>query len=292
MSPKNEQSSSISTAVHDRWRELAIYRQGLEERLGRGDIQQAQDAFAELTAKTQVYDQLLQEQAALFRELVGKNFLGPEEWKGAFKVDVDRPPPIPEYISEQLLQSACPLHPGEVIKDTHLLTLIPKNVSGEPYTPVVLDRLCDERGRLGHFLIAHLGSEWKSYGWANEPQARVEWMLIPKADPLTDQVAQGRSFRSKCLDEQLQVLKEYHKDYRQAKVVESMTAQLLNDVVNKDPLMSHRWEMRRCLEETKNGYHFVVGGSGNLFGVRDDYDDVGYGAVGLAIVRSASVQGL
>jgi hypothetical protein len=34
----------------------------------------------------------------------------------------------------KLLNSASPLHPGEKIKDTHLLVLVPKTVNGEPYT--------------------------------------------------------------------------------------------------------------------------------------------------------------
>ena len=69
--------------------------------------------------------------AAVKKEL-GKNFLGAEEWK-AQGIEVGTPPPIPASITKELLNSPCPLHPGQKIKDTHILMLVPKTVNGKPY---------------------------------------------------------------------------------------------------------------------------------------------------------------
>lgn len=91
---------------------------------------------------------------------LGKNFLGSEAWK-AQGDDVGTPPPIPASITEALLESPCPLHPGEKIKDTHILVLIPKTVNGEAYTALKLDELCASRKGSGDKLIA------SELPWAN-----------------------------------------------------------------------------------------------------------------------------
>ncbi|MEY4668056.1 MAG: hypothetical protein RL518_755, partial [Pseudomonadota bacterium] len=78
------------------------------------------------------------------RELLGKNFLGSEAWSSQ-GIDVGVAPPIPASVTKELLESECPLHPGQKVKDTHILVLVPERVNGKPYTPLELDKLCDSR---------------------------------------------------------------------------------------------------------------------------------------------------
>ena len=77
-------------------------------------------------------------------ELLGKNFLGAEAWRSQ-GIDVGEVPRLPASITKELLESECPLHPGEKIKDTHLLVLVPKTVNGEPYSALKLYDLCATR---------------------------------------------------------------------------------------------------------------------------------------------------
>jgi hypothetical protein len=133
--------------------------------------------------------------AAVKKEL-GKNFLGPDEWK-AQGIDVGEVPPIPTSITKKLLESECPLHPGEKIKDTHLLVLVPKTVNGEPYTAVKLDELCATRKGSGDKLIydgVDWATAWKEKDWASTAQVQSECVLIPKTDPDPNKVPEGKHF--------------------------------------------------------------------------------------------------
>jgi hypothetical protein len=219
--------------------------------------------------------------------LLGKNFLGPEEWRSQ-GIDVGEAPPIPTSITKKLLESECPLHPGEKIKDTHLLVLVPKTVNGEPYTPLKLDELCGTRKGSGDKLIydgADWATRWKSQGWASAPQSRSEWVLLPKSDPNPSKVASERHFRTKRIAQQDEVQKRYP-DYREVKTVELMTAVLLNDLVNGEPRMLGGWNYLRCEEPNASGGRVCVGDF-NAYGlwVGDDSVDSGDDYIGRALAR-------
>jgi hypothetical protein len=99
----------------------------------RGDLAAAESVLKEFS-----------EQMRAFREpfeLLGRNFFGVAAWK-SIGVDVGEAPPLPKSLTLELLNSDCPLHPGETIKDTHLLVLIPETVNGEPYSALKLEELC------------------------------------------------------------------------------------------------------------------------------------------------------
>jgi hypothetical protein len=191
------------------------------------------------------------------RELLGKNFLGAEAWRKQ-GIDVGVEPPLPSTITEELLTSECPLHPGGKIKDTHLLVLVPKTVNGEPYTTLKLDELCATRKGSGDALICDGLKSWKEQPWASQQQVESEWVLIPKSDPDPRKVASERHFRSKRIAQQDEVHKLYP-EYREVKTVELMTAVLLNDLVNGDPRMLDGWNSLRCVEPNASGGRVCVG---------------------------------
>jgi hypothetical protein len=195
------------------------------------------------------------------RELLGKNFLGAEAWRSQ-GIDVGAEPALPSSITEELLNSDCPLHPGEKIKDTHLLVLVPKTVNGEPYTALKLDELCATRKGSGDNLIYDGGDWarlWKGCDWANTPQAQSEWVLIPKSDPDRNKVSAERHFRNKNIVAQQRVHDEHYSEYREVKTVELMTAALLNDLVNGEPRMLDEWNYLRCIEPNAFGGRVFIG---------------------------------
>jgi hypothetical protein len=179
--------------------------------------------------------------------LLGKNFLGADAWRSQ-GIDVGEVPRLPESITKELLESECLLHPGEKIKDTHLLVLVPKTVNGEPYTPLKLDELCSTRKGSGDKLIydgAAWATAWRWMNWASTPQAQSEWVLIPKSDPDPSKVSADRHFRSEDIWAQQKVHETHYPEYREVKTVELMTAVLLYDLTNKERLVT---DYLRCKE--------------------------------------------
>ena len=230
----------------------------------------------------------------LLKEVLGKNFLGASEWQQGFNVAVGRVPPIPKWITKELLEGACELHPGQSVKDTHLLVLIPKSVDGAPYTALKLDELCSKTKGSGDRLIYDGANKWKGESWAQAPQQESEWVLIPKSDPDPRKVSEDKHFRdkhfrSKTIAEQAEVYKHYNaKDYREAKALEVMTAALLNDVVNGERILSNCY--LRTQEPSPSGGRVVVGAfPADGLWVFVDYDGFGLGDVGGALARKSKI---
>jgi hypothetical protein len=221
------------------------------------------------------------------RELLGKNFLGAEAWSSQ-GIDVGIAPPIPASVTKELLESECPLSPGQKIKDTHILVLVPETVNGEPYTALKLDELCGERKGSGHKLIYDGGdwaTRWKGRAWASAPQSESEWVLLPKSDPDPDKVSPERHFRRKDIAAQDEVHKHYP-EYREVKAIELMTAVLLNDLINGEPRMLDGNNDLRCEEPNASGGRVCVGGfTAHGLVVLDDYDDSDNVFIGRALAR-------
>lgn len=296
MSDRSNHKLPVRPDLEDMWNDLALTRSRVGELVEQGkrsgDLGPAQAALGELQLKTAHLEKLLQEMQAPIKAVLGKNFLGTAEWKRGFEVKVGVPPSIPEYITAELLTSDCPLHPGEKIKDTHILILIPKIVDGQPYSALKLDELCTTRTGSGEKLIEGFYDLWKKEAWANAFLPKSEWVLIPKSDPDPHKVRERRHFRSKKIAEQAEVYKRYAADYREAKALEVMTAALLNDVVNGAPRMlapmGDNWNFLRCVESTSYGAGVVVG---NFFraglNVRFDSARDASASVGVALARRA-----
>jgi hypothetical protein len=217
------------------------------------------------------------------RRPLGKNFLGVEAWTSQ-GIDVGQAPPIPSSITRELLESECPLHPGEKIKDTHLLVLVPESVNGAPYTALELNELCAARKGSGDKLIGILFSSWESDPWASTPQSRSEWLLIPKSDPDPQKVSKEKHFRRKNIAAQQTVHGTHYPDYREVKAVELMTAVLLYDLVNGERLLDGY--SLRCQEKNASGGrvcvgYFVADGL-QIFDCCDDADRV---VIGRALAR-------
>jgi hypothetical protein len=221
---------------------------------------------------------------AAVKKALGKNFLGVEEWKSQ-GIEVGEVPPIPASITKALLNSECALHPGQKIKDTHILMLVPKTVNGKPYTALKLDELCATRKGSGNKLIydgKDWATAWKTQPWANLPQAQSEWVLLPKSDP-DRKASPDKHFRSKNIAAQEEVHRDHYGEYREMKALEVMTMALLYDLTNKERLLS---DYLRCEEATASGGRVCVGyfDGGGLV-VNDDFDDDADDDIGRALAR-------
>jgi MoxR-like ATPase len=229
------------------------------------------------------------------QKVMGKNFLGAEAWESGFGVKVGKVPPIPKWINKKLLEEESQLHPGQQVKDTHILMLVPKTVDGKPYSAVKLGELCAKAKGSGDRLIydredldewEDCANAWKGESWAKESPSASEWVLIPKSDPDPEKVPEGQHFRSKTIAGQADVLKHYAADYREAKALEVMTAALLNDVVNGERILSD-CGLRTQEQDTSDGRVLIgyFAESGLWVGVGNgDYDD---GDVGGALARES-----
>jgi AAA domain (dynein-related subfamily) len=219
---------------------------------------------------------------AVAREL-GKNFLGPAQWKEAFGVDVGAVPLIPTSITKELLISDCPIEPGKKIKETHVLMLVPKTVNGKPYSALKLDELCSTTKGSGDKLIDDGYDSWKGQSWASTEQAASEWVLIPKRDPDSAKVISDKHFRSKDIAAQDDVLSNHYKEYREVKTLEVMTMALLYDLTHKEQLLP---DWLRCEEPNASGGRVCVGCLDAVgLEVRDDRGGNVRGYIGRALAR-------
>lgn len=216
--------------------------------------------------------------------LLGRNCLGAKEWRKGFGVGVGRVPPIPSSITEELLNSDCPLHRWQKIKDTHVLVLVPKTVNGQAYSALKLDELCATRKGSGDRLIDRRYSSWKSLDWAKAAQAQSEWVLLPKSDPGQHEVRFFEEhFRSKKIAAQQRVLEDHYSEYREAKVLEVMTMALLYDLTHKKQLLP---DNLRCEEPNARGGRVCVGLSDAAgLKVREGFDDYDSHWIGRALAR-------
>ncbi len=115
--------------------------------------------------------------AGLNQKELGKNFLGAAEWMKGFNVNVGAVPPIPETITRKLLNTDCPIEPRKLIKETHILVLVPKTVNDKPYSALKLYELCSKSKGSGDKLIydgPSWATAWKEKSYASSLQTASE----------------------------------------------------------------------------------------------------------------------
>ena len=246
----------------------------------RGDLVAAKSALNEFSEQMRAF----REHFGSITEALGQNFLGLTAWQN-IGVDVGETPPLPKSLTLEVLNSDCPLHPGEKIKDTHLLVLIPKTVDGELYTALKLDELCATMKGSAEKLIwdgTGWATSWQKQAWASAPQSSSEWVVIPKSDPDPKEVLKDKHFRSKSVASQQKVHTKHYGEYREVKALELMTAVLLYDLTHKERLLPNYF--LRCEEPNASGGRVCVGCFfANGLRVNGDYDD--NDCIGRALAR-------
>jgi hypothetical protein len=194
---------------------------------------------------------------------------GAAAWNKYFG-DIGVEPPLPPNI-EQILSSPCPFSPGKTVRETQLLTLIPKTVGGEPFTLNSLEELVKrpKQGPATQYQCYWEGIQ-KQYGDASIPASY--WTLFTK------DVIPGSG--NKRYDAQKQLIAEYSRKtgvpYEMPILLEAATAIFTAHVQSGTRHYGDKpWTCTRCQERvtTHSSVPLVVGGfgPGGLY-IADDGD--------------------
>lgn len=103
---------------------------------------------------------------------------GAARWKQYFG-DVGTAPPLPNNISK-ILNSSCPFWPGQQVKDTHLLVLIPSTINGRPFTLNLLNELIQNprSGACSTKFDYYDGEIARVFG--DQPSGSSHWVLMTR----------------------------------------------------------------------------------------------------------------
>jgi hypothetical protein len=186
-----------------------------------------------------------------YRTSIPAMAIGPKEWKQYFG-EVSTAPPLPANIDE-ILSSPCPFWGGKLVKDTHLLVLVPATVNRRLFTLDLLGELIrspQRGGRKAKFEI--YGNEVRRELGVQSPRSSY-WVLM------TRDVLPGS--RDKTYDAQKAFVAE-HAHYDVPYALEAATAILLHYARTGERLYTDApWTYTRCQEKVLgNEYPVVVGG--------------------------------
>ena len=177
--------------------------------------------------------------------------IGKADWAKYFG-DVGAVPDIPKGMVE-ILKSQCPFNPGQKVKDTHLLVLIPKTVNGKPFTLNLLQELIQnpkEKTATDFNFYSQAVNEL-----AETPIEKSYWILMTK------DVIPGS--RNETYDKQKQLVKEKGgDDYEPPRAIEAAASILMHyfktdkHLYGQDP-----WTFTRCQETvTDDQWPVAIGG--------------------------------
>ena len=159
------------------------------------------------------------------KTLMGKNFIGPEDYKDLLRAkDVGVIPPLPLAITEELLESPCPFLKDKKIKETHLLVFVPNTINREDFTINSLRQLvADSEDKHRRERIFDDQSWYNDQEFAATPIVDGKWVLLPMSDLPNS--------RNKTNAERLEELKKYP-DYQTAGALELTTALVMHELKN------------------------------------------------------------
>jgi len=207
--------------------------------------------------------------------LIAFNKLKWEEYIG----NVGKEPSLPADM-HQILQSQCPIWPRKKVEQTHMLTLIPKTVNGEPLTLKLMDSLV-QKPKKGYKTNFFKESSFHGHGKTTVNESH--WVLMAR-----DVIPNSRK---KSYSNQKQLAQTYNKngvEYEVPRLLDATVNIFMEFVRTRTRLFPDSPTIyTRCQESYKNEgvYPMVVGGfSASGLGVGDrDYD--GNGCYGIALSR-------
>ena len=208
---------------------------------------------------------------------------GAEEWR-RYVGEVEAAPPLPSHIVDTL-NSVCPFWPDRVVKDTHLLILIPASVNGKPFSLNLLGELIEHPRGGGYATKYRYYNSDVREQFGAQPPARSYWVLM------TRDVLEGS--RNQWYSAQESLVAEHASrtglPYELPGALEAATAILLHHVRSGERLYADvPWTYTRCQELVayKDSHYPVAVGGFAPWGldVRDFNDDNDNG-LGVACFR-------
>jgi hypothetical protein len=181
--------------------------------------------------------------------------LGEAEWKHYFG-DVGSAPPLPSDMAT-ILDGPCPFWPDQLVKDTHLLVLIPATVGGVPFTLNRLGELIQHPSHGVHRTKYRYYHERVKAQMGEESPPHAYWVLM------TRDVLPGS--RSEGYADQKELVAGYASregvPYALPSVLEAATAILMHHAREGEQLFGDRpWTYTRCPAGVDDRDPAVVGG--------------------------------
>ena len=186
--------------------------------------------------------------------LLGDAVIGQAVWNRYYG-NVGKAPSLPAGIG-QVLDSPCPFWDGQQVRDTHLLVLIPKRVSGQVLTLNYLGELIKAPQGGGHATEYDL--YWNKASEAIGSQAAVSsyWVLMTK-DVLPE--SHNKSYQDQCALVAAHA-KRTGLGYKVPGVLEAAVVMLLHHVRSGERLYSDDPLTYTCCQERVRGKQLVIGG--------------------------------
>ncbi len=200
---------------------------------------------------------------------------GRAEWLKYFG-DVEEEPPLPSCISD-FLNCPCPLFPGKKIKETHILTLIPKTVNRRLLTFEVLEQLVKSagKGKVTKFLYI-----WDKIAKLQK-SAESHWVLMTK-------YLLPKSKKMSYVKQELQVrelARQTTAPYEVPKTFDAVVSVFMHYIKTGERLFNHfPLSFCRCQEQMLGpNYHIVIGcfssaGLSVTYAANDEDEDIGVAA--------------
>jgi hypothetical protein len=204
---------------------------------------------------------------------------GAQAWRQYFG-EVGTEPPLPSDIN-QILSGPCPFWSGKLVQDTHLLVLIPSQVSGKPFSLNFLRKLIKRPQGGGH------PTKYRYYDDAVQKVLGIQsaegayWVLM------THEVLEGS--RDKRYDAQKALISAHASEtglsYELPGALEAATVMLSHYVRSGERLYADSpWIYTRCRELVDNLFPVIVGAfssGGLLVGSSHVHDFDYYGVASL-----------
>jgi len=190
--------------------------------------------------------------------------------------DVGEEPFFPANM-HQILQSQCSIWPGKKVEQTHILTLVPKTVNGEPLTLKLMDSRVKKPKKENETKLR----DSSFYSYDKTAVKKSHWVLMTK-DVIPDS-------RRKSYSDQQQLAKAYNKngiEYEVPKLLDVAVSVFMEYVQTGERLLSDKpWTYTRCREQGSSGnYQMLVGGF-SLSGLYVTYHYYDTHNIGLCVSR-------
>jgi F-box-like len=209
---------------------------------------------------------------------------GKKKWERYFG-SIGEEPPLPVNIYD-ILMSPCPFYPGQLVKKTHMLVLIPETVNEMPLTLESLENLV--KSPKVNLPTEGYATEYKfiwpaikeEYG--HKPSEKSHWVLMTK-DILSESeevnCANGKALAQFLVD------KKVPDTYHIPKVLEAAVCIFTKYVSSKKCLYDTDPMTYTCCEEKSRGYPLIIGGFSEEGLQISYYYGTGIGSSGIAVLQ-------
>jgi hypothetical protein len=202
---------------------------------------------------------------------------GPKEWFIHFGTHLRNIPRLPPNIGE-ILSASCPILPGKIVEQTHILVLIPATINGQLFNLKKLGELVQspKTGPATKFSALSLNE------YEDKPVLQPYWFLM------SQDVLEGSLYKDyKTQFKQVATLaKKTGIPYNVPTVLEAATCIFMHHVsIGKKLYGDNPWTYTRCQEfcNENEGWQLCVGGfgGGGLSAYDIDYDACGHESIGV-----------